>query len=572
MSDAVTRNTRAEPARAPQAGIPGAKTERDRLLRHVRDYVTSERLIPPQSQAELVAHARRIAGDVRFGEEFHNYVGVLINNEVWRDTVARTPYNRRLLLLPQCLRHEIDCPAQLDEFGLVCESCGRCQIGKLQDLAEQLGYVVLVAEGTAVVTALVGAGKIDAIVGVSCLSVLKRIFPKMETAVIPGVAIPLLYDGCADTMADTDWVLDAITMNGNGAPRHSFRRLDLDRLRGSVTSWFTPGSLEAVLGVPGSRTERIAHAWLARSGKRWRPFLTASIFHALLDDPDKQVPRGLHELAVAVECFHKASLIHDDIEDDDELRYGEKTLHEEYGTPIALNVGDLLLGEGYRLIAETDAPPDRKAQMLSVAAEGHRTLSIGQGEELSWRREPRPLSVAQVIDIFRRKTAPAFDVALQVGAIYAGVNGNTRSVLSAYSEALGIAYQIRDDMEDCPLEDPDGAESPSLRLAVACERAAGDARNLLDNVWRQTIEVAPNAQRVRSIFDELGIEAAIRQLLCDYEEEAIGSLRDLRNATLKALLRRVIGSIFYDIETKERPGDVAAGDASGGAIRSETTT
>ncbi len=561
MSDAVTRNTRTEPApprrtgRAPQASIPHAKTERDRLLRHVRDYVTSERLVPPQSRAELIAHARRIAGDIRYGEEFHNYISVLINNEVWRDTVARTPYNRRLLLLPQCLRHESDCPAQLDEFGLVCESCGRCLIGELLDVAERLGYVVLVAEGTTVVTALVGAGKVDAIVGVSCLSVLKRIFPKMETAVVPAVAIPLLYDGCEDTMADTDWVLDAITMNGNGAPSHSFRRLDLDLLRGSVTSWFTPGSLEAVLGVPGSRTERIAQEWLAKSGKRWRPFLTACIFHALLDDPDKQVPDGLHKLAVAVECFHKASLIHDDIEDDDELRYGEKTLHEEYGTPIALNVGDLLLGEGYRLIAESDAPPDRKAQMLSLAAEGHRTLSIGQGEELSWRREPRPLSVAQVIDIFRGKTAPAFDVALQVGAIYAGVDGNTRSVLSAYSDALGIAYQIRDDLDDCPLENPDGslrlaAESPSLRLAVARERAAGDARSFLDGVWRQT---APDAQRVRSIFDELGIEAALMQLLRDYEEEAIASLRDLRNATLKALLRRVIGSIFYDIEMKEPP-------------------
>jgi len=556
VSDIVTRSTRTEPAlqwrtgREPQTGILRAKTERYRLLEHVRDYVTSERLVPPQSEAELTDHVRRIVGEFHVDDEFCSYVRVLVNNEVWRDTVARTPYHRRLLLLPQCFRHESDCPAQLDEFGLVCESCGRCLIGELVDVAERLGYVVLVTEGTAVVKALVSAGKIDAVVGVSCLSVLKRILPEVEMAVVPAVAFPLLYDGYEDTMVDTDWILDAITMNGNVSSRHSFRRLDLDRLRDSVTSWFTPGALEAVLGVPGSRTERIAQAWLAKSGKRWRPFLTTCIFHALMDDPDKEVPDGLHELAVAVECFHKASLVHDDIEDHDELRYGEKTLHEEYGTSIAINVGDLLVGEGYRLIAETDAPLDRKALMLSVAAEGHRTLSIGQGEELSWRRKPRPLSVAEVIDIFRGKTAPAFDVALQIGAIYAGVDANTRSVLSAYSEALGIAYQIRDDIDDCPLETPDGAESPSLRLAVACEMAVGDARSFLDDVWRQS---APNAQRLKSIFDDLCIEAAVRQLLCGYEEDAIASLRDVRNATLKALLRQVIGSIFYDIKSKGPP-------------------
>ena len=64
------------------------------------------------------------------------------------------------------------------------------------------------------------------------------------------------------------------------------------------------------------------------------------------------LPEDLRKVAVAVECFHKASLIHDDIEDNDALRYGEKTLHEEHGVAVALNVGDLLIGEGYRLLAE----------------------------------------------------------------------------------------------------------------------------------------------------------------------------------------------------------------------------
>ena len=75
---------------------------------------------------------------------------------------------------------------------------------------------------------------------------------------------------------------------------------------------------------------------------------------------------GLKKLAVAVECFHKASLIHDDIEDGDDLRYGTKTLHVEYGVPVALNVGDFLLGEGYRLITELDVDLESSEQLLNI--------------------------------------------------------------------------------------------------------------------------------------------------------------------------------------------------------------
>ena len=134
----------------------------------------------------------------------------------------------------------------------------------------------------------------------------------------------------------------------------------------------------------------------------------------------------MRQIAVAVECFHKASLVHDDIEDGDEQRYGQQSLHAAHGVPVALNVGDFLLGEGYRLIGAADAPAERLAEMLRVAADGHRGLSLGQGAELCWRSDPRPLSSAEVLDIFRRKTAPAFDVALRLGAVCAGAGASVR--------------------------------------------------------------------------------------------------------------------------------------------------
>ena len=203
-----------------------------------------------------------------------DYVGVILGNEVWREHLAAVPYDKRLLLLPKCLRVEDRCPAPFDEFGLLCKQCGLCTIQDLQEEAEKLGYAVLVAEGSALVMALIQTGKIEAIVGVSCLSVLERAFPYMEAAAIPGVAIPLLQDDCKDTGVDVEWVWDFIHATSDDRTR----RLDLDALRRDVESWFAPEALDAVFGgPPAGETETLARAELTRAGKRWRPFLSVCV-------------------------------------------------------------------------------------------------------------------------------------------------------------------------------------------------------------------------------------------------------------------------------------------------------
>ena len=258
---------------------------------------------------------------------------------------------------------------------------------------------------------------------------------------------------------------------------------------------------------------------------------------------------------MAVECFHKASLIHDDIEDNDSFRYGEKTLHEEYGVAVALNVGDLLIGEGYRLIGSCKISAEQKAQMLLVASQGQRQLCRGQGAELCWARAPQPLTSAQVLDIFRSKTAPAFEVALRLGALYAGVEAHEEvsGVLQTYSEALGIAYQIRDDLSDLGA----GGETndiaglrPSLLLAVAHEKAKDAQKELLGSVWRRQLPAGTSFEQIESLYTELKADERARTLLETYKEEGIRCLRDVENPNLKGLLRRVIGKIFNDTEIK----------------------
>ena len=554
--------------RPPQENIPQTRTEREVMLRQVQAYVAARRseITPPLVLDELRARSEEIVRAHGIDARHFDYVGVLLGNETWREHLAAVPYDRRLLLLPKCLRVEDRCPAPFDEFGLLCKQCGLCTIQDLQEEAERLGYAVLVAEGSALVMALIQTGKIEAIVGVSCLSVLERAFPYMEAAAIPGVAIPLLQDDCKDTAVDIEWVWDFI--HATSADRT--RRLDLDALRRNVEGWFTPDALnEAFGGPPSGETENLARAELTRAGKRWRPFLTVCVHQALQDDPHTAPPEALRKVAVAVECFHKASLVHDDIEDGDAERYGEPTVHAEHGVPLALNVGDFLIGEGYRLLAESDFAPGIRARMIESAARGHRTLCLGQGAELAWARSPRPLSSQQVLQIFRQKTAPAFGVALELGATCAGAEPDVFEKLRAYSDALGIAYQIRDDLDDLEpsAEAPDDVTAlrPSLPLAVGYEQVKSEpeARASLEAAWRRAPGVEGRSDEVRALLARFDAADRSRRLMEGYKEEAIRCLPGLTSPSLKGLLRRVIGKIF-SVEIQGWCSEFEARNAAGG--------
>ncbi|HVE41664.1 MAG TPA: polyprenyl synthetase family protein [Planctomycetota bacterium] len=531
--------------RQAQSNIPDDKKVRAQLKKAAEDRIRESGAVPPLTLDELREHTAVILQQTGVDAQFKDYAAILVSNAAWRDTLAKIPYDRRLLLLPKCLREEDKCPAPFDEFGLLCKECGLCSIQDLTVEADRLGYAVLVAEGSAIVRQMIETGKIEAVVGVSCINVLEKSFPHMEAAAIPGVAIPLLQDDCVNTTVDLDWVWDLIHLTSNDKTY----RLDLDGLKKDVKGWFSADSLDALMGPATDETSTLARGWLAKDGKRWRPYLAACAYMALQSDRHDDPPpasEDLKKLAVAVECFHKASLVHDDIEDGDEKRYGTSTLHAEVGIPIALNVGDFLLGEGYRLIGELSVEPAVKVDMLRAAAAGHLTLSRGQGRELSWTRNPGPLSSIEVLDIFRQKTAPAFEVALTLGAFLGGADAETHEVLRKYSESLGIAYQVRDDIEDCSGEGDSNdivGRRPSVILAIALKRAEEGAEKTLIRSLFSANPPKVNGELHQILKERKAIEKA-EELLEAYKEDAIRSLRFLSNATLKGLLRRVVGKIF----------------------------
>lgn len=535
--------------RAPKKNIPQTKQERDHILATVRAYAQEVGLVPPIPLEELSQHTDKVIAIHGFDKIYRDYIGVLMANESWREALATVPFEKRLLLMPKCLRVESKCPAPFDEFGLLCKQCGLCSIQDFQNEAEKLGYAVLVAEGSAIVMSLIQTGKIEAIVGISCLPVLERTFPYVEAAAIPAVAVPLLQDDCIDTVVDIDWVWDYIHLTSEDQTR----RLNLNALHDEVKTWFTRESIDALMGKPRGHTEELARDWLARAGKRWRPFLTVAAYQALREDPEGPITDSIKKAAIAVELFHKASLVHDDIEDDDAQRYGETTLHTAHGVPVALNIGDLLIGEGYRLLVESDAPAHLRTAALQAAVDGQRELCIGQGAELLWTRHPVALTSQQVLEIFRSKTAPAFEVALKVGAALAGRLDECADALHTYSENLGIAYQVRDDLDDLG-EDSAAANEwnmrPSIVLSLLREKGKGEIKETMEALWNGQPCTKPTNAQIREWAQSTGTYEKATTLLESYKEVAIRSLQDVEIPNLKGLLRRVIGKIFHELEIK----------------------
>jgi geranylgeranyl pyrophosphate synthase len=472
--------------------------------------------------------------------EWKGFTAVLLNNEIWRNAVSAVPYDRRLLLLPQCLRDAGGCKADMDELGLKCRQCGECVIGQMKGRAEKLGYAVLVAEGAPVVMSLLAGGGIDAVIGVGCLDVLEKSFPYMHSGLIPGVAIPLLRDGCSNTDVDADWVWEAIYSRtadtDNGIPA----------LRRQVHRWFRRECVSGLLAKRKDPTAAMAVDWVARGGKRKRPLLVALAYQALAENGDV-LPESVRRSAVAVECFHKASLVHDDIEDGHASRYGRKTIHTEHGVPIALNVGDFLIGEGYRLLAELDAATERKVELLAAAAQGHRNLCLGQGRELLFLSRDEPPKVGEVLEVFRQKTAPAFQVALKVGTVLAGADSGVTDVLNSYGDSLGTAYQVRDDIDDLrsgALFRDDLSLKASVLLALAWQRARGSKRTLIKQVWSGSLKAAEAGPGLERLFTELGVELSAEDVLQSCITDAAGALSPLKNTALKGLLETFLARTF----------------------------
>jgi geranylgeranyl diphosphate synthase type II len=372
------------------------------------------------------------------------------------------------------------------------------------------------------------------VIGVGCMEVLQKMFASVSKYSIPGIGIPLMSCGCIDTRADADWIKQEIY---NYHEDTSIRLLNLNYLRNKSGSIFGEEQLIRNLGTAKNKTEIIAFESLLAGGHRLRPFLTVLAYEAFVNEPDQAI---LNMLALSVECFHKASLIHDDIEDNDNIRYGKETIHARYGIPIAINTGDYLIGEGYRLISESTLSPELIREAIKIVSRGHRSLTIGQGAELVSIRSKEILSLKEMLELFEYKTSAAFKVSLLLGATVGGASQETIQVLSRFSQFIGIGYQIKDDLSDYHGDKGDIAVRKfSIILSVLKEKLPDDERENLIIAYR-----TDDYASIYKMVDHYQIINAVKELLISTIQDAKSCLENISNLGLKLALHEILGKIF----------------------------
>src|SRR5215212_2863846 len=175
---------------------------------------------------------------------------------------------------------------------------------------------------------------------------------------------------------------------------------------------------------------------LTSRGKRLRPLLL--VLSARMGDPDRE---DLLEAATAIEVLHTATLIHDDIVDGAESRRGVPTTVAEYGREIAAATGDFLFAEAFSKLARIGDP--RLVRAFAVASVG-----LASGELEQYRANGANVEVEAYLNHIRKKTAGLFQVACVAGATLGGLSLVQIDALASYGQALGIAFQMSDDIMD----------------------------------------------------------------------------------------------------------------------------
>ena len=203
--------------------------------------------------------------------------------------------------------------------------------------------------------------------------------------------------------------------------------------------------LTALSGVPPTLAEAMRYSLLA-GGKRLRPILALAACEAVGGADSDAL-----DAACAIEMIHTYSLIHDDLPamDDDDFRRGRPTSHKKFGEAIAILAGDALLTEAFRVVASSRAGrSERVAEVVFELARAAGAAGMVGGQVIDLEATGRTVSISELEELHRKKTVELLSVSVRAGARLGGAGDEALVQLEVYGSALGLAFQIIDDVLD----------------------------------------------------------------------------------------------------------------------------
>jgi farnesyl diphosphate synthase len=262
--------------------------------------------------------------------------------------------------------------------------------------------------------------------------------------------------------------------------------------------------LTACAGVPSELAEAMRYTALL-PGKRLRPYLVVRSAELCGAEGEVALPA-----AVAVECVHAFSLIHDDLPamDDDDLRRGRPTNHRVFGEAVAILAGDALLARAFEIVAGCDLPAERRVMLVRGLAEavGWAGMIGGQSADVLGERRRPDLALAEYIH--ERKTGCLFEVSCRMGALAADAPAGLVESLCRYGRELGLAFQAADDLLDATADatavgkatgkdEPSGKQS--LPRCVGIQQSRVLARQRADQAGAALNDFGADADDLRAL-------------------------------------------------------------------------
>ncbi len=280
-------------------------------------------------------------------------------------------------------------------------------------------------------------------------------------------------------------------------------------------------------------------------GKRLRPMLTLAAARLCGYDG----PFHIH-LAATVEFIHTATLLHDDVVDESARRRGRPTANLLWDNKSSVLVGDYLFSRSFQLMVETGS-----LRVLDILANASATIAEGEVLQLTAAQD-LATTEAIYLQVVRGKTAALFSAATEVGGVIAGAQDAQTRALFDYGDALGIAFQIVDDLldyggaaESLGKNTGDDFRERKLTLPVikAVARASDDERAF----WARTIangdQQGGDLDMARAIMDRHGAMQAAREDALAWAARAVTALQDLPDHPIKDMLRDLAGYVVARI-------------------------
>jgi octaprenyl-diphosphate synthase len=264
---------------------------------------------------------------------------------------------------------------------------------------------------------------------------------------------------------------------------------------------------------------------VAAGGKRLRPLLTLASAR-MCGYPGREDGAGLRHVALAacVEFIHTATLLHDDVVDESQLRRGLASANAVFGNKASVLVGDFLFARAFQLMVE-----DGSLRVLDILAHAAATIAEGEVLQLATQND-LSTTEAQYLDVIRGKTAALFAAACQVGAVVADRPGDEETALAEYGMNLGIAFQLVDDALDYAADQAtlgkavgDDFREGKITMPVLVAYAAGEERERV--FWRRTLEASEHTDADLETAMRLVAERGAIQATLDRAAEFAGSAK-----------------------------------------------